>query len=209
MVAYPKIDLKVIPNFSLIDDSIHYKTNNKLVKIIFARRLFVYRGTRIFASALKELLNLDYQIDVTIAGEGPDESYLRHMFADNTNVHFTKYDSSQSMDIHADKDIAIIPTIGSEGTSLSLLEAMASKCAVICTNVGGMTNIVLNRHNGLLINPNEKELLHSLVELIENENLRAQLAIEGFKTVNNAFSLDLWKTEWKQLFEEIIADINN
>ncbi|WP_420491566.1 glycosyltransferase [Neobacillus drentensis] len=52
--------------------------------------------------------------------------------------------------------------LGSEGTSLSLLEAMAAKCAEIATNVGGMTNIILDNYNGLIINPDESELYLAL-----------------------------------------------
>lgn len=209
LVAYPKINLKVIPNFSQTDNTLCNKTNDGCVRIIFARRLFAYRGTRIFATAIKEILKSDCNIDITIAGDGPDEKFLKQLFKNNSNVHFIKYDSSESIKIHSDKDIAVIPTVGSEGTSLSLLEAMAANCAVICSNVGGMTNIVLNRYNGLMINPNETELLQALIELIKDRDLREKLAIKGHETVSNAFSLGLWKNEWKKIIKETISCIEN
>lgn len=205
LVAFPQITLRVIPNFSVIEQL--PQKSNKIIKIIFARRLFLYRGTRIFASAVKKLLKLELPIDVTIAGEGPDEDYLKQLFKDNHNVHFIKYDSTESLAIHSDKDIAVIPTVGSEGTSLSLLEAMSAKCAVICSNVGGMTNIVLNRYNGIMINPNEQELFQALLELINNHELRQELSIKAQETVAKAFSLELWQKEWRRVIKEVLSDI--
>ena len=90
-----------------------------------------------------------------------------------------------------------MPTVGSEGTSLSLLEAMAAGCAVICSNVGGMTNIILDGYNGLMVNPDENSFYEGICELIDNNELREEIASNGKKTVEKAFSLDRWNKKWK------------
>ena len=101
------------------------------------------------------------------------------------------------------KDIAVVPTVGSEGTSLSLLEAMASGCAVVCTNVGGMTNIVLDGYNGLMIYPEEEELYNALTCLIEDSSLRAKLQANAYNCVKDAFSLHRWKDAWKKVIDNV------
>ena len=109
---------------------------------------------------------------------------------------FTQYDAQNSIHFHQHYDIAVVPTTGSEGTSLSLLEAMSASCATICTNVGGMTNIIINGYNGLMVNPNIEELYEALKIVIKDKQLRESIAKKGHETVTKAFSLSKWENEW-------------
>lgn len=177
--------------------------DKKKINIIFARRFQVYRGTRLFSNVIKNLLDIYENINITFAGEGPDKDYLQNIFKSHKNVKFIKYASEDSIDIHKSYHIAVVPTLGSEGTSLSLLEAMASKCAVIATNVGGMTDIILENYNGLMINPNESELKNALIKLIENKTFRTNLAEIGYLTVQKSFNRRLWNEKWKKVIDDL------
>lgn len=192
----------VIPNFSEIPDKCAIKGDSP-IKIIFARRFFVHRGTRLFTNAILRILKEHKGIEVIIAGDGPDAAYIHNHLDPFENVRFVKYESHESLKIHEDKHIAVIPTTGSEGTSLSLLEAMAAGCAVICTNVGGMTNIVLDHYNGIIINPDEESLYHALCLLIEDVSLRKTLQSNAYDTAKHAFSIDIWKERWKKVITSL------
>ena len=202
--AFPdlKTNYRVILNFSKIPTLKKVK-NTETLSIIFARRFFEYRGTRIFASAIQQVLKKYSDISVTIAGEGPDEEFLKLKLGGDERINFIKYSADESLDIHSKHDIAVVPTMGSEGSSLSLIEAMASGCATICTDVGGMTNIVLDGINGLMIRPNEFDLFNALTRLIEDYNLRATIAENGIMTVEKALSFERWKKEWTMVFCEV------
>lgn len=200
-LAYPETELIAIPNFAEIPP-VSEKPKGK-VNVIFARRFYPYRGTRIFAGAAKRLLQTYPQLHVTVAGEGPDEAWLREQLGDQDRVSIIKYESSQSAAIHADQHIAVVPTLGAEGTSLSLLEAMASRCAVVCSNVGGMTNIVIDQFNGLMIPPNEESLYCAIATLVENEGQRNALANRAYETVSQGFSFELWKQRWIDVLKTI------
>lgn len=203
-VAAMRNNMAIIPNFTKIAEP-NSKANH-IIKIIFARRLVEYRGTRIFADAADKLLEKYEKLEITVAGSGPEEAYMLYTLSKWKNrVTFLQYTSDQSLTIHADKHIAVIPTVGSEGTSLSLLEAMSAQCAVVCTNVGGMTNIVIDRYNGLMVDAGNREKLYTAIEsLIEDENLRNTIACRGYETVRSAFSYDIWKERW----QSVIADIH-
>ena len=198
-----KVKLSVIPNFTAIPKC-QIKPENGAVKIIFARRLVNYRGTRLFGEVAKRL-SQEYgeRVDITIAGEGPDKVWMEEKLNGCENVHFITYTSEESLTIHADKHIAVVPTTGSEGTSLSLLEAMSAHCAVVCTNVGGMTNIVLDHYNGLMINPEEGELYDALTTLIRDKAIRNQLADKAYETAAGSFSLNLWQERWLKVVKEV------
>lgn len=201
LTLYPKNKLYVIPNFSETPDSPPKKKRGP-IHIIFARRFNIYRGTRLFANAIERIIKEYPEILVTIAGTGPDEKYMKTKLGNLPQVNFITYDSQESLKIHSDKHIAVIPTTGSEGTSLSLLEAMSSGCSVICTNVGGMTNIVIDHYNGIMISPDEEELYHSLRELLDNEQLRIKLSCNAYDTVQSSFSLKTWQKKWTQIIRE-------
>lgn len=201
LVPFSKVNLYAIPNFTTIPKEID-KSNDKLT-VIFARRFFEYRGTRIFADAISDTLK-HHDIKVIVAGEGPDEPYLKDKLGWSHNVEFMRYNSEESLKIHEKCDIAVVPTVGSEGTSLSLLEAMASKCAVICTNVGGMTNIVLDHYNGLLISPSSAQLKDALEKLIINKDLRIQIANKAYETASISFCLDKWRKDWESVLKGLI-----
>lgn len=202
LVPCPQLKLHYVPNFSVIPDEPFVKPNtNDGVNIIFARRFMPHRGTRLFMKVALRLIAEYQNVRITIAGGGPDENLLKSELGSHSQVKFVKYQSHESMQIHSDKHIAVVPTLGSEGTSLSLLEAMAAGCAVVCTNVGGMTNIVIDGYNGLMISPEEEKLYKTLKLLIENEKLLHQLATRGSETVAVSFSLSKWQNSWKNILK--------
>jgi glycosyltransferase involved in cell wall biosynthesis len=206
LVAYPKVKCHVIPNFTYIAPKYNKYDDifdsNKIIKIIFARRFVEYRGIRIFAAAIKRLFDRFDNLDITLAGDGPDEEWLKEQLPESDKIHYIRYESGESLKVHEDKHIAVVPTTGSEGTSLSLLEAMSSQCAVVCTNVGGMTNIVIDHYNGLMISPTEEALYVAIKELLDDKTLMYKLADNGYDTVRNGFSYELWKQRWLIVLQE-------
>lgn len=208
VTPFPKTKMTVIPNFTKIADPIVKPTRNdpaQPVRIMFARRFWDYRGTRIFLAAAKRLLEKYSSIEITLAGDGPDEELLKRELAGHPNVRFITYESHESLDIHADKDIAVVPTLASEGTSLSLLEAMSAQCAVVCTNVGGMTNIVIDGYNGLMISPDVDSLYEAMCKLIDDANLRQELSDKAYETVQKGFSLERWQDAWEGVIRSMEA----
>lgn len=203
ITPYRKANLQFLPNFTEIPQKIDKPSIENGIKVIFARRLQSFRGTKLLASAMERILKEYDNVLLTIAGDGPDESFLKEKFSENIRVTFTTYKSEDSLKIHMKHHIAIIPTVGSEGTSLSLLEAMAARCAVICTNVGGMTNIILNKYNGIMISPDENELYQALKTYIDDIALISKTSLNAQETVESAFSLATWMQSWKETILKI------
>ena len=99
-------------------------------------------------------------------------------------------------------DITLIPTLYSEGTSLSCLEAMASGNVIIATNIGGLPNLVVDGYNGLLISPSEYELLNSIDKVLSNRELSEKLATNA-KLVAKAFDKTIWSKKWSDTIDYI------
>jgi glycosyltransferase involved in cell wall biosynthesis len=99
-------------------------------------------------------------------------------------------------------DIYLFTSDFNEGWGAVLGEAMASGCAVICSNVGGMTNIVLDGYNGLIINPDEESLYNAIITLLYDHSLRSKLQFNAYNTVKEAFSLDIWRKKWAKVIKQ-------
>lgn len=176
------------------------------VTVLFARRFREHRGTRIFGEAALDLLKEFPEMRIVIAGDGPDEGYLRKQFEGRRNVTIGKVPWEQMSTVLKGTDVAVVPSLASEGTSFSLAEAMGSACAVIASNVGGMTNMVIDNYNGLLIWPRADECLAAMRELVLNTEKRRRLASAAWETARTAFSEDLWHKRWRNVIEAVLRE---
>lgn len=194
----------IVPNFSRLPSCIDKKNfiSNK-VRIIFARRFTTYRGVILWANVVNQLLKEFRHVEFTFAGEGPEEKYLKEYFKNTSRVKIIKYSPDDSLKIHLEHDISVVPSLGSEGTSLSLAEAMACGLAVIATNVGGMTNMIIDNFNGLLVQPCFDQLIRAARLLINDCELRRKLAINAMEICKSSFSFEKWENSWKEIIEQV------
>jgi glycosyltransferase involved in cell wall biosynthesis len=202
----PRGNVWVIPNFVDIPEGYqqpprqHY---GRPVRIIFARRFSEIRGTRLMIEAARRVLDAFQDVEFCFAGEGPDQPLIVDAFQNEPRVSIRKYLPDESLRIHESFDIAVVPSLACEGTSLSLAEAMAAGCAVVATNVGGMTNMVISGYNGCLIAPDADSLAHALLLLVKDEDLRLKLGTRAAETAQNAFSLKRWKSRWSEVLDHL------
>lgn len=196
--------MAVIPNFSVVPDVRPIK-NNANLSIVFARRFQEFRGTRVFGYAIKDVLKHYPNLKICIAGNGPDEKWLKENLKDCPQVYFDMFRPQDSIEFHENFDIAVVPSTGSEGTSLSLLEAMSAGCAVISSDVGGLTSIIIDGYNGLIVRAEKDMLTKALCKLIDDKKLRESFAQRGYDTVKDAFSFEVWEDKWLQIVEDIIC----
>ena len=96
---------------------------------------------------------------------------------------------------YAAADICVIPSVGSEGQSLSCLEAMASECAVVVTRVGGLHELVTDGVDGLVCDPTPESLATAIRRLVRDPALRARLGAAGRRTALR-HSEEGWRAAW-------------
>lgn len=175
------------------------KYDKNTISILFARRFVPQRGTRLIAEVAEYITTHYPNVNFTFAGDGPDKKWLIARLASNPRIKFITYYPYESLDIHLAHDIAVIPSIASEGTSLSVAEAMGAGCVVVATAVGGITNMIIDNFNGILAMPTAKSLTNKIEKVINDTSLRKKLSINAYETAKNSFNIDHWKEKWKEV----------
>lgn len=194
--------VKVIPNhvsecISVDELKEKEKKRGNKKKIVYARRFVETRGTLMFINVAKRLLEERDDVDITFAGDGPLRSLITKNLSKYDSFHITSFDSSDSISFHKNYDISVVPSISTEGTSLSLLESMASGCFPIASHVGGMTNIILDGFNGKLFSPQEESLYCSLIEVLDLSDSQFNMICENaYYSCISAFGKEKWLNNW-------------
>lgn len=189
-----------IPNFVDLDSfqPAAEKNTDRLV-ILYPRRLYAPRGFYLLAEAMPAILEAYPQAEFHLVGQAiePEKTLVKQLI-DHFPGRIKHYQlpMERMQEAYRQADIAVIPTLHSEGTSLSCLEALASGNAVIATNVGGLPDLILSGFNGVLIEPDSSALVGALQQLIEDEDLRLRLSHNGREAVSS-FSLERWREQWR------------
>lgn len=105
-------------------------------------------------------------------------------------------------DILAHSDMFVLPS-RSEGLSNSLMEAMASGCACIASDVGGNRYLIQNGVSGLLFPAGDRGALQAHVRrLIEDAAKRKALGEAARKRIDDMFSWDVVGKRYQLLFTD-------
>lgn len=179
--------------------------NEKLV-ILYPRRLYKPRGFWLVHSVIPKLLLEFNSISFLFCGkaEGAELKAINKLmqrYRDKVKHYIRSPDAMGA--VYRQADIVLIPTLCSEGTSLSLIEAMASKKPIIATYVGGLTDLISDRFNGLMIHPNEDELYQAIKAYIVDKTLRDTMAKNACEK-SLAFDISLWEERWLRVLEPLL-----
>ncbi|MBO5478116.1 MAG: glycosyltransferase family 4 protein [Clostridia bacterium] len=162
------------------------KTNQKNIRILYAGRLIKDKGIILLVEAFKRILNNFTNVELFIAGDGPLEEILKK----EKNMQLLgKLNHEELMKEYAKADIFINPSY-SEGLPTTVLEAGLMKCAVVATDVGGTSEIIEDRKEGLLCKPEVLDITEKLEVLIKDEILRETLGEKLHEKVVKQFSWD-------------------
>ena len=103
-------------------------------------------------------------------------------------------------------DIAVMPSTEAESFGLVAAEAMLALKPVVASNLGGLSEIIINNETGFLVEPNnENQFAEALVKLIESPELRKTFGYKGNLRIKNEFSIEKHVTN----FEEKIKKLNS
>lgn len=177
---------------------------NQTISILFARRFMRFRGTRFFSGVAKKLIEQHPNVTVTFCGAGPDEDFLKTVLPPSEQVYYRLAKHHEMPEVIRAHDIVVVPSLGSEGTSLIALEGMAAGRAVVASSVGGLSELIINGYNGILIKPGDAdELLLTLTKLVTDEQFRLALASRAKSVAQHCFTFETWAANWRLVINSL------
>lgn len=141
-------------------------------------------------------------VEVHFVGAGPEEAVrrLQGVSAERPAVQHRIRPMAEMPAEYRAADLVVIPSLASEGTSLSCLEAMASRRPVIAGWVGGLSNLIIHEYNGLLVHATAENLTSAIRRLWRDADARARMAQRALE-VARAHSLARWRRAWGEVLD--------
>lgn len=194
-----------------------YNVADDEIAIGIIGRLVPVKGHGLFLESLKYLLdNTNKKIRAFIVGDGEDRAVVEAKATELGIAFTTEHNPTQQVPLTftswikdidgalAGLDIVALTSLN-EGTPVSLIEAQAANKPIVTTNVGGISNVVLNGQTAFLIeNRNAVDFGAKLKLLAEDDNLRQVMGNKGWAHVKDSFHYTRLVTDINALYKELL-----
>jgi len=210
----------VIPNFLYLKEITKLSSNDKQIKrmrlglnsnqlvIISIGRLEVPKGFSVLLKAMRTVIAKFPDVVLFIIGEGSLNAHLQQLVVElklHQVVRFlgVRKDVYELLQL---SDILVMPSLW-EGMPIALLEAGACGLPAIASAVGGITEVVSDGINGLLVHPQDSEALAlRIVDLLTKPDLRHHMGIQARKIVEDKFNSEVVGCQLANLYERLLAE---
>lgn len=197
--TYPNSPSKVSVTWNGVDTSLftspaHDTRDSRLVLTV--ARLAPGKGIEQLLQAAKMLNQRGASIQFVIAGDGPLRRSLQQYIEQNDLAQTVELlghvaDRKKLVELYQKASLFVMPS-HHEGLPTVLLEAMACRCPVVATRVGGVPNVIHHQKNGILIPAKaSQKLADAIFDLIEQPQRLRQLGEQASQTIKEKFS---WHT---------------
>ena len=176
--------------FSIVDDYADFR------EVVFVGRVLPHKGIDVLITALPVDMTL------TIVGRVYDQRYFTDLkaLAEGKSVAFlTEADDDTLVVRYRKAAIVVLPSVNRtlygeeilapELLGQTLLEGMACGKPAICSNTGGMPEIVVDGVTGLVVPPGDTAALRGALEFLrDNPALAREMGIAGRNRVSDQFT---------------------
>ena len=168
-------------------------------------RLDPIKNQMMMISAFQKVQQSHPQSKLLIIGDGPIRENLEQHTAElglKDSVIFTGFIVNPQR-YFCLMDIFLLPSL-SEGTSMTLLEAMAFSIPCIVTNVGGNPEIVINNESGLVVpNDDAESLTKAMCLLLTDKELASSLGTQGQHRYQDVFTIEKMVNAYQAIYMDL------
>lgn len=173
--------------------------------ILYAGRLAQVKRVDILLKAFSTITSQYPSARLYLAGSGPLELSLRKLCTKlrlSGKVVFLGHVRHDKLRVlYRSSDMFVLPS-DAEFMSLSLLEAMASKCAVVASDIAAF-EVIENRQNGLIFSRGDfKTLANNISILADDKALRKKLSDKAHLTIKKKF-------DYRVVASKLIKEMHN
>lgn len=195
MVIPTGIDPKIYEQLAISDEP---KTYNSQLTATYIGRLESVKGADDFVAAALAVNASHPELSVQVVGWYTPDHPLVKQYAGSVTFTGLRKDIPE---ILSKTDIFVLPSY-SEGLSNALMEAMASGCACIASDVGGNRFLIQNGVSGFLFPASDREALSGHIRrLVEDAPKRASLGQAARRRIDELFSWERVGAQYRTLFQ--------
>jgi len=112
-------------------------------------------------------------------------------------------------DLLALVDVFMLASLN-EGTPLAILEAMATGIPVVATDVGGVSEQIIDGETGMLVPPGDvSALVQACQHLLSNTGLQEEMGRAGRRHVEEHYSLESCARRHRSLYQDVVDICGN
>ena len=176
--------------------------SSQTLYITFVGRLTQIKRPDRLLDVAKECKERGLDVRFLVAGEGElFESSKERSLKEQLNITFFGWRSDIDQ-IFAASDIAIL-TSDNEGIPLTLIQAAQASLPIVATNVGSISDIVINESTGYLTPTNPADLADAIEKLVRDPQLRKMMGEAGKARAGQYFSLDRMLKDHSDLYRTL------
>jgi glycosyltransferase involved in cell wall biosynthesis len=131
---------------------------------------------------------------------------MRARAGHESNIHFIGW-SREIPSILATLDIVVLCS-DNEGIPLSLIEASYVGVPIIATNVGSVSDVVVDGVNGILVEPTVEALANGIETVLNDAELRKQLERAGQTLADERFSIAVAQERHRAMYRALVDRTN-
>jgi glycosyltransferase involved in cell wall biosynthesis len=172
------------------------------IYILFVGRMTAIKRPDRLLGSIGELVKRKVRVHILAAGDGELLSDLRvRATAQDLPITFLGWRSDISM-LLAASDIAVL-TSDNEAVPLTLIEASMAGLPLVSTNVGSVSDILINEVNGYLVDSEPAALADALQKLAIDPVLREIMGKAGRERATRYFSLEKMCADHTELYQHL------
>lgn len=172
------------------------------LRIGIIARLAPVKDIATLVQAMAIVYKRNPRLVLSVVGDGPERNSLESLVKElglTSVITFTGF-RRDIPEVLKEIDIFVLSSL-SEGTSITLLEAMASGKPVVVTNVGGNPAIVEQGVNGFLVSAGEADsLAQALLKLADDSELHQPMATANINKVTEHYSIQSMTRQYEALY---------
>jgi len=176
--------------------------------VVYMGRIMAKKGIGVLIEAMSDIIRHFPQTHFLFVGEGNIPYYIKMIEKrriPRKNFSFIgQAGYFERPKILAKATIFVNPSFY-ENCSISILEAMSCKAAVVANDIGGNREIIESGKNGILVPlGHSKALSESIVSLLDDESLNKKLGERARETVESWFSSRRNADETYKIYKQIL-----
>ena len=174
-------------------------------------RVYDIKQPLLFCQSAEILLKEDPNLKFIWGGDGPDLMRVKNYISDknlNEKIIFTGNLSGNQLIKFWEQIDCLMLTSRSEIFPTIIIEAFISKTPVITTNFDGHDELIIDGHNGLVVNKDKFEQdITSCLHQLKNKELRSKLVYNAYDFYEKKLSnVEYFHQQHKKIYKEVLDD---